>query len=210
MKCINDMKKIFFALCLFMVSNLSFAQTSDISIEEMESYKARCKEYMDAFLKGLGTISDKTKSDYVKKHQVKVLLTFFMGEGKPYTDVNGKKRPAVEMEVTSVRYGQQVSKHSMPLVEYFDRLQRLNYVSVKITQAKTCVISNLYKVSDNQYEATATFFQYFEGQRGDGTFYRDKTQKDIKVYLTKVTDGNLGTFWDLKFGNISVVDTIKM
>ena len=37
-----------------------------------------------------------------------------------------------------------------------------------------------------------------------------KAQKDIKVYVTKVTDGSLGEFWDLKLGDVNVVETVKM
>lgn len=204
------MKTFFLLVAMLMVSSFVYSQTSDISPEEMESYKSRCMEYMNAFQKGLEVIADKNKSNAVKQHQKSVLLTFFMGEGEPYTDIDGKRYPAVEMEVSTARYGTVIEKRSIPLKKYFENLQELRYKSVKISQAKTCVISNLYKVADNRYQATATFFQYFEGERGDGTFYRDKTQKDVKVFLTKVTDGTLGTFWDLKFGDINVVETIRI
>lgn len=40
--------------------------------------------------------------------------------------------------------------------------------------------------------------------------YKDKTQKDIKVYVTKVTDGSLGEFWEIKLGDIKVVETVKI
>lgn len=196
----------YFALIVCAVS----AQTSDISQDEMDSYKARCIEYMNAFQKGLEIIADKSKSNTVKQHQKTVLLTFFMGEGEPYTDIDGHRYPAVSMEVSTTRYGKVLEKRTIPLKRYFDNLQELKYKSVKITQAKTCVISNLYKVSDNRYQATVSYFQYFEGDRGDNTYYRDMTQKDVKVYLTRVTDGNLGTFWDLKFGDINVVETVRM
>lgn len=204
------MKTFFLLVAMLMINNLVYSQTSDISPEAMESYKSRCIEYMNAFQKGLEIIADKNKSDGVKRHQKAVLLTFFMGEGEPYTDIDGRRYPAVEMEISTVRYGNVIEKKSIPLKKYLNNLQELRYKSVKITQAKTCVISNLYKVADNRYEATATFFQYFEGERGDGTFYRDKTQKDVKVFLTKVVDGNLGTFWDLKFGDIDVVETVRI
>ncbi len=204
------MKTFFLLVAMLMINSFVYSQTSDISPEEMESYKNRCMEYINAFQKGLEIIADKNKSDAVKQHQKSVLLTFFMGEGKPYTDIDGKRYPAVEMEVSTVRYGTVIEKRSIPLKKYLENLQELRYKSVKISQAKTCVISNLYKVANNRYQATATFFQYFEGERGDGTFYRDKTQKDVKVFLTKVTDGTLGTFWDLKFGDINVVETIRI
>ena len=203
--------KLFSLLAMLLIgSSIAHSQTSDISPAEMESYKARCIEYMNAFQKGLEIIADKSKSNAVKQHQKAVLLTFFLGEGDSYKDIDGKVYPADEMEISTLRYGRVIEKKSIPLKKYFDNLQNMRYKSVKITQAQTCVISNLYKVSDNRYQATVTFFQIFEGERGDGSFYRDKTQKDVKVYLTKVTDGNLGTFWDLKFGDINVVETVKL
>lgn len=204
------MRTLFFSIALLMTFTSAYADTSDIAPEEMDSYKARCIEYMNAFQKGLEIIADKTKSKAVKEHQKTVLLTFFMGEGGPWEDSAGHRQPAVEMEVSTVRYGKMIEKpHLIPIKTYLTNLENLRYKSVKITQAKSCVISNLYKISDNRYEATVTYFQFFEGERGDGTFYRDRTQKDVKVYLTKVTDGNLGTFWDIKFGDIKVVETVK-
>lgn len=204
------MRTIITFLALLIISNIAHSQTSDISPDEMDSYKARCIEYMNAFQKGLSIIADKNKSNAVKQHQKSVLLTFFMGEGEPYTDVDGNRYPAVEMEVSTARYGKVIEKRSIPLKQYLNNLENLKYKSVKMTQAQTCVISNLYKTADNRYQATVTYFQFFEGERADGSFYRDKTQKDVKVYLTKVTDGNLGTFWDIKFGDINVVETVKL
>lgn len=204
------MRTFFLSLAILLISGFAYSQTNDISPDEMDSYKERCIECMNAFQKGIEIIADKSKSDKVKQHQKSVLLTFFMGEGEPYVDIDGKRYPAVVMEVSTANYGKVVSKKTIPVKEYLGNLQELQYKSVKVKQAKTCVVSNLYKVSENRYQATATFFQYFEGERGDGTFYRDMTQKDVKVFLTKVTDGSLGTFWDLKFGDINVVETVRM
>lgn len=216
MRCIDSntfMKKVFLLSIILTFTPLTAkSETNDISPEEMESYKARAIEYMNAFQKGLEIIGSKDAgiTPAIKKHQKDILITFFMNDGKAWTDNNGHPHPGAEMEVTSVRYGRTIDEpHSYPIMTYFNNLQRLSYVSVKITQAANCVISNLYKTSDNQYEATVTYFQFFEGKRGDGSFYRDRTQKDVKIYLTKVTDGNLGSFWDLKFGDIKVVETVR-
>ncbi len=201
----------FFTLLLMFCIN-AFAQETELSPDEMESYKARCVEYINAFQKGLATIADKGNSQKVKDHQKKVVLSFFMGKGEPYVDVDGKEYPAVKMEVSVARYGKVVDKNIKSLKQYLEDLQNLPYVSVKMTQAHTCVVSNLYPVpgAKDRYQATVSFFQYFEGAKGDGRFYRDRTQKDVQVFLTKVTDGNLGTFWDLKFGDINVVETIRL
>lgn len=97
----------------------------------------------------------------------------------------------------------------MTLVKYLENLENLKYVEVKIEKAQTCVISNLYKVG-NRYQGTVSIFQYFTGRTREGMIYKDKTQKDIKVYVTKVTDGSLGEFWEIKLGDIKVVETVKI
>lgn len=203
--------KQLFLMFMFMPM-VAFPQTNDASSEEYESYKERCEEYMNAFQKGLEIIADPKQDAATKAHYKKNLLSFFMGEGQPYTDIDGKRYPAPMMETSVVRYNNVIEKRKQTISGYLDGLDGLKskYVNIKITKLKTCVISNLYKVSENRYQGVASFFQYFEGQRAEGGIYRDRTQKDIKIYLTKVSDGNLGTFWDIKFGDICVVETVKL
>ena len=114
------------------------------------------------------------------------------------------------MQVSKIRYNNVIDVNDVPLKQYLQNLQNLKWSSVKITKAQTCRISNFYKRNDNLYEATATFFQYFEGRSGEKVVYRDKTQKEVKVYLSRVEDGQLGSYWDLKFGDINVAETLKM
>ena len=95
MKCILTNKQmymrfLFLLITMLLCRGLAFSQTNDLSQGEMDSFKARCIEYMNAFQKGLEIIADKDKSEIVKQHQVSVLLTFFMGKGEPYVDVDGK------------------------------------------------------------------------------------------------------------------------
>lgn len=185
------------------------AQTNDLTQEQIESFKARCEETIEAFQYGLEIIGDKSQDKAVKQHYKKNILSFFMGNGMPYTDIDGRTYPAVKMEISTLRYSNVISKRSVKLTEYLESLENLKYVEVKIQKAQTCVISNLYKVGD-RYQGTVSIFQYFTGRTKDNIIYRDRTQKDIKVYVTKVTDGNLGEFWDLKLGDVNVVETVKM
>ena len=101
------------------------------------------------------------------------------------------------------------TKYLQTLTEYLENLENLKYVEVKIQKAQTCVISNLYKVGD-RYEGTVSIFQYFTGRTKDNVIYRDRTQKDIKIYVDKVKDGSLGEFWQLKLGDVNVVETVKL
>ena len=185
------------------------AQTNDLSQEEIQSFKARCEETIEAFQYGLEIIGDKSQDKAVKQHYKKNILSFFMGNGLPYTDIDGRIYPAVKMEISTLRYSNVINKRTVKLTEYLESLENLKYVEVKIQKAQTCVISNLYKVGD-RYQGTVSIFQYFTGRTRDNIIYRDRTQKDIKVYVTKVTDGNLGEFWDLKLGDVNVVETVKM
>lgn len=202
------MKKVLMLLLLLYAMCIQ-AQTNDLTQEQIESFKARCEETIEAFQYGLEIIGDKSQDKAVKQHYKKNILSFFMGNGMPYTDIDGRTYPAVKMEISTLRYSNVISKRSVKLTEYLESLENLKYVEVKIQKAQTCVISNLYKVGD-RYQGTVSIFQYFTGRTKDNIIYRDRTQKDIKVYVTKVTDGNLGEFWDLKLGDVNVVETVKM
>lgn len=202
------MRKII--MILFLVCSISIqAQTNDLTQEQIESFKARCEETIEAFQYGLEIIGDKSQDKAVKRHYKQNILSFFMGNGLPYTDIDGKTYPAVKMEISTLRYSNVINKRSVKLTDYLESLENLKYVEVKIQKAQTCVISNLYKVGD-RYQGTVSIFQYFTGRTRDNIIYRDRTQKDIKVYVTKVTDGSLGEFWDLKLGDVNVVETVKM
>lgn len=202
------MKKVLMLLMLLYAMCIQ-AQTNDLTQEQIESFKARCEETIEAFQYGLEIIGDKSQDKAVKQHYKKNILSFFMGNGMPYTDIDGRTYPAVKMEISTLRYSNVINKRSVKLTEYLESLENLKYVEVKIQKAQTCVISNLYKVGD-RYQGTVSIFQYFTGRTKDNIIYRDRTQKDIKVYVTKVTDGNLGEFWDLKLGDVNVVETVKM
>lgn len=182
----------------------AFAQTSDLTNEEIDAFKVQCQERIDAFQMGLEIIGSKQQPADIKAHYIRTLPEMFMGSGDPWTDVNGGRHEAVKMQVSSLSNGR---INNVPLKQYLLNLRDLNYKNVEIKKAQTCLISNLYKVSDNLYMGTCTFFQYFTGVTGDNLVYKDRTQKDVDVYIQRVDDGSLGTYWDMKFGDINVVQT---
>lgn len=137
------------------------------------------------------------------------VLKLFIGEGNAYQLQDGEHEPA-QMQVSSKNSQGYERRTRMPIKVYLNRLLDMKqYTSVTITKAKTLVLSNFYKVG-NHYEATATIYQYFKGQGRDGYCYRDQSEKQIKVYLFRVNDGVLGSYWDVKFGDIDVVETIRL
>lgn len=203
------MKKQLLLFIMVCFAAIGFAQTHDLTPEELEAFKVQCQERIDAFQLGIEIIADKKQEASVKQHYINTLPDMFMGAGNPWTDAAGQNHPAVKMQVAVIRYNQTIDTYDKPLKKYLSDLRNLNWTSVKITKAKTCRISNFYKISENQYEATATFFQYFEGESGEKRIYKDFTQKEVKVYISKVEDGQLGTYWDLKFGDINVSEIKK-
>lgn len=204
------MKKVLIILLLISTSLDCFSQqTNDLSQEELEAFKIQCQERIDAFQMGLEIIADKRQNSEIKNHYIKTIPEMFMGNGEPWTDNNGGKHDAVKMQVSSLSNGK-VRTTNIPLKQYLNRLRNLPYTSVEIKKAKTCLISNLYKVSDNLYMGTCTFFQYFTGQSGEALVYRDYTQKDVDVYIQRIEDGSLGTYWDMKFGDINVSETKRL
>lgn len=203
------MKKSFLIILLFCYVHVCFGQTHDLTDEELDAFKIQCQERIDAFQMGLEIIADKQQEASIKQHYINTLPEMFMGEGNPWKDVHGQKYPAVKMQVSVIRYNQTIDTRDVPLKEYLNSLRNLKWSSVKITKAKTCRISNFYKRSNDLYEATATFFQYFEGQSGESLIYKDFTQKEVKVYISRVEDGQLGTYWDMKFGDVNVSEIQK-
>lgn len=202
------MKKIFIVLIALASTIMGKAQNNELSSEELDSWKERCQEIIEAFQYGLEIIGDKSQEKAVKQHYKENILEFFMGKGEPYylkVDGVNKRQEPVSMQVSSLN---RKEPRSVQLKNYLNHIENMKYKHVKISKARTCVISNFYPV-DGMYIATVTIFQVFEGYGGEMRTYRDKTQKDIKVYLHKVTDGNLGEFWDLKLGDINVVATEK-
>lgn len=202
------MKKLIFIIVLgssFLIGKAQ--QTHDLTNEELEAFKVQCQERVDAFQIGLEIIADKRQNSEIKTHYIKTIPDMFMGKGEPWTDQSGNKHDAVKMQVSSHATGRVTN---IPLKNYLIRLRDLPYTTVEIKKAKTCMISNLYKVSDNMYMGTCTFFQYFTGQSGEVHVYRDYTQKDVDVYIQRIEDGALGFYWDMKFGDINVSETRRM
>lgn len=204
------MKKIFvFMLLALFTTFTGHAQINDLSEQDIQAFRDRAGEVIDMFQNNLSILGGKKHSLKVKQVYKKSALKLFIGEGQPFTDPDGNKRQGVQMQVSSYRNGKEV-KHSIPLTKYLNNLIKLPYADVKLTQADTYRISNIYKVGDH-YEATATIFQKFEGFVGTGDNrvkrYADVTQKNIKIYIIPENDYVLGQHWSVRLGDIEVVET---
>ena len=204
------MKKLLSIVLFALVATFpAQAQVNDLSEQDIQAFKDRVGEVIDMFQNNLSILGGKKHSLKVKSVYKKSALKLFIGEGLPYTDPDGNQRQGVQMQVSSIKNGKTV-KRSTALTTYLDNLIKLPYAEVKLTQADTYRISNIYKVGDH-YEATATIFQRFEGYVGKEMRkkYSDVTQKNIKVYIIPENDYVLGQHWSVRLGDIEVVDTIQ-
>lgn len=202
------MKNILFILNFLLCAVGAFAQTHDLSPDEINAFKVQCQERIDAFQLGLEIIGAKDQPAEIKTQYITTIPEMFMGEGEAYTDANGQRHNAVKMQVSSINKSTgEFDVKDVPLKDYLNRLPNLPYTFVEIKKANTCMISNLYKVRDNLYMGTCTFYQFFTGKTGDAIVYKDYTQKDVDVYISRVDDGSIGSYWDMKFGDINVTET---
>lgn len=202
------MRKLLSFIILTLAATFSAsAQINDLTDQDIQAFQDRVGEVIDMFQNNLSILGGKKHSLKVKSVYKKSALKLFIGEGLPYTDPDGNEREGVQMQVSSLKNGQTV-KRSTPLTTYLDNLVKLPYAEVKLTQADTYRISNIYKVGDH-YEATATIFQRFEGYVGKEMKkkYSDVTQKNIKVYIIPENDFVLGMHWSVRLGDIEVVET---
>lgn len=204
------MKKFISIMMLaFVAAFPAKAQVNDLSEQDIQAFKDRVGEVIDMFQNNLSILGGKKHSLKVKSVYMKSALKLFIGEGQPFTDPDGNERAGVQMQVSSIKNGQTVNR-SIALITYLNNLIKLPYAEVRLTQADTYRISNIYKVGDH-YEATATIFQRFEGYVGKEMKkkYSDVTQKNIKVYIIPENDYVLGQHWSVRLGDIEVVDTTQ-
>lgn len=57
------------------------------------------------------------------------------------------------------------------------------------------------------YHGTIEYYQDFEGIRGDGIRYSDRTYRTVSYEVRLIVDGNL-SYWDIKLGDILATKTV--
>lgn len=86
---------------------------------------------------------------------------------------------------------------------YLNNLRNLRYTEVNVTAGDAFFCSDAKQVGPNKYMATLSYRQYFVGKMDGRIVYNDKTDKTVKVYITKtVIDGR--TRWTVLLGDIKV------
>ena len=132
----------------------------------------------------------------------------------PFSEANRAVERAAElfeqgstMEVSSTTRN---TIKSYPIKEYFNRLMTLNYDQVDITWTEIKYLDNLELLPNGKYMGVITTYQYFEGKSGGQLVYKDKTVKDVTVYVEgKQTQigGRLVDFWDVLLGDVKVAES---
>ena len=203
------MKKIAHILILVLSAALFTplkAQTLTLSDKEQAELKERIGVMLETFLNQLSSIGSKNRPVEHKKAVIQTTLRLFVNKGEPYTDSDGNLHKAPHMQTSVWRNGVEVKNKPAPIKAYLNNLMNLNYKKVTIKMAETFHLSQLYKVGDH-YEATATYFQYFRGERGDGSVYQDRTKKTIRIIVQR--EEVLGeTVTVIRLSDIDVVQTM--
>ncbi len=149
-------------------------------------------------------MASKKKSVEVRQKYRKEALNLFIGEGNSYEE-NGVQKEGVLMEVTSVN---RPGKRRELIRDYFSRIIKFNYndVNISSTDIAEIKVSNLQKISDNQYVCTCQFDQAFVGYRDGRPVYKDITTKRVKCYITidRTVDGDE---YIIKLGDTEAIAT---
>ena len=202
-----------FSTVLLLFTSVVFAQTNKLTEDQEASIRQRCDIMIRDYQQYLSIIAGKGKPKAVRQHFVKQSYKLFLGECEPYVNERSTQKPkeimpAVEMEVSSIK-SKNVVKRTQK--EYLQRLMELDYDSVVIKRAQTHKLSDLQQVGDH-WEATATYYQVFQGLDENGkVIYGGKggelTEKSVAVRVDPAYDGVVGAYFEIKLGDISVVQT---
>ncbi len=190
-----------FIIILLTTLQYSYAQTK-LSETDLVAFKDRAKVSVRHLQDYIIMLASETKDSVKKSYYKKEAIKLFKNRGND-----------VIMEVSSLK-NEKESRTRLPLIRYFDNIITLTgangkYASVKITFAETWRVSNLHKIDDKKYRATATIFQKFVGYGADGhAKYEDTTKKTIEIDVEKITD-LYGERWIVLLGDISVAETSK-
>ena len=158
------------------------AQTQTLSDGEQTVAKERVDAMLEIFLDNLSKIGSKDKSAEYKLEVMKSTLRLFLNGGEDRTGADGSMQKAPRIQISVLRNGTEMKNRPVPVKTYLTNMMNLNYKKLSVKNAAVFHLSNLYKVGDN-YEATVSCFQASYGTRGDGSVYRDQTQKTFRVIV---------------------------
>ena len=185
LKTMNTILKFALVSMVVLMSSISIS-AQDYNYNEEIQLQQRAKMRVKLMNDYVSFMADKSNSVDTRYYFRKKALTLFIGKGYEYEE-NGITKQGVMMQTTSVNRPGVVK--NMLLRDYFTHLIDLKYSKVNITSTEIAYmkVSDLKKVdsSDNEilYMCTCQYVQYFRGEYGDGSLYKDKTTKRIVCYV---------------------------
>lgn len=208
----NTHRLLSFIIMLLSV-NLAYSQTSDLSKEDMDQLLEQTKHKVNEFngyvsfiakKKRYKSLQEQNEMEQSKTEYIKQALKLFIGGGYAYIDEDGNHQPASVMQVSSISKKTRKTKVTdRDISIYLNNLRNLRYTEVNVTAGDAFFCSDAKQVGPNKYMATLSYRQYFVGKMDGRIVYNDKTDKTVKVYITKtVIDGR--TRWTVLLGDIKV------
>jgi len=102
--------------------------------------------------------------------------------------------------------------HDKPIMDYLNRLSRLNYGELKIEVFSAYFVTDLHYVQTSrignntitEYEGVIAFEQHFEGKNGGEVKYSDVSTKAMRVHVL-ITESDTGVTWDVLLGDIFIL-----
>jgi len=159
---------------------------------ELEGYREKAKQKVDAFYGYLNVIVDKQRPKAEKDIAVETAARLFM--------------PNSMIEVDSDKNPGQIKKYTVR--EYLKRLQLLPYSTAKIEWSEVQYIKDLTQEKDGNYYGIINGQQTFMGYgKENEVMYSDVRKKNVKVKLQsyeKQIDGQTAFNWDVLLGNIGL------
>lgn len=166
--------------------------TPSLTEGELEGYREKAKQKVDAFYGYLNVIVDKQRAKAEKDIAVETAARLFM--------------PNSMIEVDSDKNPGQIKKYTVR--EYLKRLQLLPYSTAKIEWSEVQYIKDLSQEKDGNYYGIISGQQTFMGYgKENEVMYSDVRKKNVKVKLQsyeKQIDGQTAFNWDVLLGNIGL------
>lgn len=168
-----------------------FVNDPNLEREVRKTINILCEHQVKAFTGHLAFIAKKENPDSIKDYHIEACMDLFVGRGDNTLDDEGNVIiPAPRIEVTSVT---RQMKNSYFIRKYLERLKNLEYSKIVFKCSKCYIVDGGIKKVGNgtgEYVATVSFYQVFQGYKGDLLVYKDKTEKRVTVHIKRNASGN--------------------
>lgn len=190
-----------FSCSMFMLAE-NISSDPNLEREVIETINTQCAHQVKAFTKHLGFIARKENPDSIKDYHIDACMDLFVGRGDNTYDNEGNVIIyAPRIEVSSIARG---TTNSYFIRKYLERLKDIQYTKI-IFKSSKCYLADggIKKVTENEYVATVSFYQVFQGYKGDLIVYRDKTKKSVTVHIKREASGHFSVL----LGDVKVDST---